>query len=125
MNKRREPHAAVFASLAREFVLPFLAVTFRSASESPVAAGLNHISAISECGRLLSFGALSQSDMSDVGPVVAVAAGDYHACAVTASGDLVCSGSNKGGQCDVPPDLGPVVVVAAGAYHTCALVIVG
>ena len=41
----------------------------------------------------------------DLGPVVAVAAGRFHTCAVKASGELVCFGDNEYGQCDVPPDL--------------------
>ena len=57
----------------------------------------------------------------DLGPVVTVASGYFHTCAVKASGELVCFGSNKNGQCEVPPDLGPVVAVAAGPRHTCAV----
>ena len=34
---------------------------------------------------------------------------------------MVCFGSNRDGQCDVPPDLGPVKAVAAGWSHTCAV----
>ena len=61
----------------------------------------------------------------DLGPAVAVAAGDQHTCAVKVSGELVCFGRNDHGQCDVPPDLGPVVAVAAGWQHTCAVTVSG
>ena len=61
----------------------------------------------------------------DLGPVVAVAAGEFHTCPVKANGDLVCFGNNDCGQCDAPPDLGPVVAVAAGGFHTCAVKAMG
>ena len=56
-----------------------------------------------------------------MGPVIAVAAGDNHTCAVKASGELVCFGYNQDGRCDTPADLGPVIAVAAGNHHTCAV----
>ena len=62
---------------------------------------------------------------SSLGPVIAVAAGMCHTCAVTASGELLCFGSKRDGRCDVPPGLGPVVDVAAGSRHTCAVTAAG
>ena len=57
--------------------------------------------------------------------MIAVAAAMYHTCAVRASGELVCFGNNRYGQCDVPPGLGPVVAVTAGRYYTCAVTAAG
>ena len=57
---------------------------------------------------------------TDLGPVLSVAAGLRHTCAVRADGRLVCFGCNVDGQCDVPADVGPVLAVAAG-FHTCAV----
>ena len=51
---------------------------------------------------------------SDVGPVLAVAAGARHTCAVRSDGRLICFGLNDDGQCDVQSDLGPFAAVAAG-----------
>ena len=51
--------------------------------------------------------------------MVAVAAGGWHTCRVNFLGNLICSGCNDYGQCDVPPDLGPVV--AAGWYEVLVL----
>ena len=79
-------------------------------------------------GGLVCFGLNRQGPCNvprDLGPVVAVAAGDQHTCAVKVSGELVCFGRNDHGQCDVPPDLGPVVAVAAGWQHTCAVTVSG
>ncbi|CAE7708885.1 Herc4, partial [Symbiodinium sp. KB8] len=45
----------------------------------------------------------------DLGPVVAVAAGRAHTCAVKTSGELVCFGNNHYGQCDVPPESAAIV----------------
>ena len=55
----------------------------------------------------------SQCDVpADLGPVIAVAAGAYHTCAVKEGGQLVCFGLNVSSQCDVPADLGPVIAAA-------------
>ncbi|CAE7233576.1 Herc4 [Symbiodinium sp. CCMP2592] len=111
-----------------------------------VAAGVLHTCAVEASGELLCFGfnqfgqchvpldlgewragcfgfnQFGQCHVPlDLGPVVAVAAGRAHTCAVKASGELVCFEGNRCGQCEVPPDLGPVVAVAAGVLHTCAV----
>ena len=73
---------------------------------------------------LVCFGLSSnkQQDLpTDLDAFWAVAAGDYHTCAVKSSGQLVCFGWNQDGQCDVPTDLGAVVAVSAGFQHTCAV----
>ena len=74
-------------------------------------------------GELVCAGDLTMPE--ELGPVVAVASGHSHVCAVKATGELVCFGDNDCGQCDVPTDLGPVVAVAAGFAHTCALTAAG
>ena len=62
--------------------------------------------AISETGELSCFGSSRDALPQDLGPVVSVAAGARHTCAVKASGELVRFGANDQGQCDVPADLG-------------------
>ena len=52
----------------------------------------------------------------DLGPVMAIAAGGHHTCAVRSNGQLVCFGENFAGECNVPTDLGPVVATADGSY---------
>ena len=102
-------------------VLPYLGWRMLSPSCS-VATDWYSTWAISENRQLVSIGGRGQCNVPpDLGPVVAVAAGGGHTCAVKASGELFCFGENGDGQCDVPPDLGPVVVAAAGEYHTCAV----
>ena len=111
-----------------QHVLPFLGFRILSSNCSVAASELNTV-AISEAGELAGLlvcvgdNHRGQCDAPpDLGPVVAVAAGGGHTCAVKASGELVCFGYNHMfGQCDVPPDLGPVVAVAAGESHTCAV----
>jgi alpha-tubulin suppressor-like RCC1 family protein len=68
-----------------------------------------------------------------VAKAVAIAAGGYHACALTATGAVVCWGWNSKGQIGngmaAAPALAPTAVagrsgataIAAGGYHSCAL----
>ena len=72
-------------------------------------------------GQLVCFGGsrFRQNFPEDLGPVLAVSAGNCHTCAVRADGQLVCVGAING--CEVPEDLGPVLVVSAGYFHTCAV----
>ena len=63
----------------------------------------------------------------DLGPVLTVAAGDRHTCAVTAaSGSVRCWGLIVYGfRRDTIDVLGPVASLALGAYHSCALTTAG
>jgi hypothetical protein len=58
---------------------------------------------------------------ADLGPVVAISAGNHHAVALLADGSVRCWGRNSSNQCTVPTDMGPAVAVAAGGSHTVAL----
>jgi uncharacterized delta-60 repeat protein len=58
---------------------------------------------------------------TDLGPVIAVAAGSSHTLALKADGTVAAWGGNSYGQCDVPVGLHQVVSVAAGFYHSVAL----
>jgi alpha-tubulin suppressor-like RCC1 family protein len=68
--------------------------------------------------------------------VVALSAGQYHTCALTAAGGVTCWGKNENGQlgdgqscgifvCTTPTDVvgltDGVAAVASGGHHTCAL----
>jgi alpha-tubulin suppressor-like RCC1 family protein len=72
------------------------------------------------------------------GPVVQVAAGGFHTCALLEGGEVLCWGDGQYGQLgygntnsigddEVPVDIGPidvggvVVQISAGAQHTCVL----
>ena len=66
-------------------------------------------------------------------PVLAIASGDRHACALARDGSVWCWGQNLRGQLGVPPvsdftstprevvGMGPVVALAAAGQSTCAL----
>ncbi len=58
---------------------------------------------------------------NDLGPVIALAAGDYFTLALQSDGTVAAWGSNTSGQCDIPPDLYGVVAVAASSNTSFAL----
>ena len=62
----------------------------------------------------VSRGKVQRDLPAGLGPVLTVAAGYYHTCAVRSDGRLICFGRNGNGQCDVPSDLGPVLAISAG-----------
>ncbi len=72
----------------------------------------------------------------DLGPVVDVAAGDFHTLVLGADGIVRAWGKNEvwwnywfdlswhtwtSGECDVPPDLPPIARIAAGGEHSMAI----
>lgn len=58
-------------------------------------------------------------------PVVALALGYQHTCALTLTGEVVCWGRNDLGQRGQPGPAGPFTALAAGGHHTCALALTG
>jgi alpha-tubulin suppressor-like RCC1 family protein len=53
--------------------------------------------------------------------VIAIAAGDAHALALTAEGKVFAWGEDRAGQTNVPADLGEVTAIYAGAEGSAAL----
>ena len=117
-------------------------------SASALAAGYSHTCALDDQGAVYcwgrnNFGQLGDGTKVDSsvpvtvidfgGPVVALAAGAEHTCALLTGGGVKCWGRNNFGQLgdDTKVDRstpvtvtglgGPVVALAAGAEHTCAL----
>ena len=62
---------------------------------------------------------------ADLGPVVQLAVGRSHSCALTVGGGVRCWGSNFFGQSSPPEDLGSVVQLAGAENHSCALTVGG
>ncbi len=113
-----------------------------------VAAGRNHSCALTAAGGVKCWGYAINGQIGDGGVtnrlapvavtglgsgVVAIAAGNYHSCAVTSSGGAYCWGYNFDGELGDNTNvshLAPVAVsglangavaIAAGYFHTCAL----
>lgn len=105
-----------------------------------VDGGLLHSVAVSEKGIVRCWGAGTTNNPSaangfteygqsmvptDLGTVVAVAAGYLHTVSLDAGGVVRCWGSNSSGQCTVPGNLGTSSAIAASAFGTMALTSVG
>ena len=91
---------------------------------------------LSQAGVLLALLAIAllraDAALAGTGPLVEIAAGGSHTCALTSSGEVRCWGDNDQGQIgahgvttsSVPllvEDVGPVTQVSAGTDHTCAV----
>ena len=100
-----------------------------------VSVGNAHTCAIRASGELACWGSNTNHDRYDSdldiygvyvgqdepppGSFTAVSAGDWHNCAIRASGDLACWGDNEFGQTDAPT--GSYIAVSAGSLHACAI----
>ncbi|HXS16349.1 MAG TPA: hypothetical protein VN764_04140, partial [Polyangiaceae bacterium] len=114
-----------------------------------LAAGLGHNLALTDDGRVLSWGfnddgqlgyalvgfpnSSTAQPVDDLDPAVAIAAGETHSCAVLETGRAACWGKNTAGQlgrglisaydvdAELVESLADVKQMSAGASHTCAL----
>jgi alpha-tubulin suppressor-like RCC1 family protein len=116
-----------------------------------IAAGSTHSCALTDAGGVKCWGSNAQGQLGDgttttrltardvsglPSGVSAIAAGDYHSCAISAGG-VKCWGNNAGGQLGNGSSVGSLTAVAvvglsgttvaikAGFVHTCALSDVG
>lgn len=145
-----ESRLAAAIALLAALVAPALRADAETATA--VSVGGDHTCAVTSAGAAQCwgnnlFGQLGDDTTQDhstpqdvfglTAGIGAVAAGDYHSCAITAEGGVVCWGSNGSGRLgdgttansDTPVDVSGlgsgVAAVAAGAHHTCAVTTAG
>jgi alpha-tubulin suppressor-like RCC1 family protein len=100
--------------------------------------GLNNLGQLGNGTTGLENNRLTPAPVSGLGSgVTALATGDYHTCALTAAGGVLCWGANYGGQLGdgtttdrlIPTPVSGldsgVAAITAGSSHTCALTAVG
>jgi alpha-tubulin suppressor-like RCC1 family protein len=121
-----------------------------------IAVGMSRVCALTEVGSVLCwspynyYGELGNGSSGDYGGsgasavvglqsgVAAIASGDYHVCALLASGGVKCWGNNDSGQLGIGTDAASATTpqdvvglstgvqsIAAGGGHTCALLTSG
>ena len=145
------------SGLRKSATVNFAVMTGAGAQIKQVAAGEYHTCVLLLDGRVRCWGSAmhgntnpvrsdafpaSGGDVNVGGPVVQIAAGTYHTCALLSTGSVRCWGdgfrgalgygnTNTIGDDERPASAGdvnvgaPVVQIAAGAYHTCALLSTG
>jgi alpha-tubulin suppressor-like RCC1 family protein len=126
MLKARPRYSAGLAGIFGQEVLSFLALP---PVQTPVVACFLSTVAVRPDRTLEFLGGAAHSHQCTIfqavpvglGPIIAVANGAGHTCALQADGKVVCWGSNDFGQCDIPTWLHTATTVAAGVYHTCVV----
>ena len=117
-----------------------------------ISSGQYHTCAITSAGAVMCWGQNSYGQLGDgtttqrnspvsipslTSGVTSVSSGEYHSCALTSSGAVMCWGLNSNGQLgdgtntqrnspvSIPSLTSGVTSISSGAYHSCALTSAG